>query len=134
MLVVEDDDQVRVLLIEYLKEHAHLTVEGARDGTEALHHVASSDYAVVVLDLMMPSMTGIDFLDALEAMTSDPSIKPISRLPPVIVITGADPEQISSHDLEARFPSMIREVLRKPVQPSQLMQRVGELIAQSRPE
>ena len=89
ILVVEDDDHVRLLLIEYLEEHAHLSVEGARDGAEALHHVATGQYALVILDLMMPFMTGIDFLDSLEAMISDPSIKPIASRPPVIVITSA---------------------------------------------
>lgn len=131
ILVVEDDDHVRLLLIEYLEEHAHLSVEGARDGAEALHHVATGQYALVILDLMMPFMTGIDFLDSLEAMISDPSIKPIASRPPVIVITSASPEQVPSGDLEQRFPLMVRDVLRKPVEPEKLAARVRELVSRS---
>lgn len=131
VLVVEDDDQVRLLLIECLKEHSHLTVDGARDGAEALHHVASGTYALVILDLMMPFMTGIDFLNSVEAMVSDPSVKSIAHRPAVIVITSASPEQVPSSDLEERFPSMVREVLRKPVEPERLTRRVTELLAAS---
>ncbi|HEX6642994.1 MAG TPA: response regulator, partial [Thermoanaerobaculia bacterium] len=61
VLVVEDDDAVRLLLIEYLKEHPGLRVDGARDGAEALHSVSTHPYNVVILDVMMPFMTGIDF-------------------------------------------------------------------------
>ena len=74
VLIVEDDDTIRHLLIEYLKQHALLTVEGARDGIEALHFISQKPYAIVILDLMMPKMSGGDFLDSLTAMMKDPSI------------------------------------------------------------
>jgi CheY-like chemotaxis protein len=115
ILVVEDDDAIRSLLVETLKESAHVTVDGARDGVDALHQVSIRRYALVVLDVMMPYMTGIDFLDSLEALVSDPSVRTIDHLPAVIVITGATPEQIPDRALESRFPSMVRRVLRKPV-------------------
>jgi CheY-like chemotaxis protein len=115
ILVVEDDDSIRLLLTETLKETAGVTVDAARDGVDALHHVTTQRYAVVILDVMMPHMTGIDFLDSLEAMVKDPSIKGVPELPAVIVITGAPPDQIPSNALEDRFPSMVRHVLRKPI-------------------
>lgn len=128
VLVVEDDDHIRHLLIEYLKEHSHLSVDGAHDGADALHQVLSEQYPVVVLDLIMPFMTGIDFLNSLEAMKADPSIKPIGYLPAVVVITSAACEQVPDGDLEQRFPSMIRGVLRKPVETERLATLVAELL------
>ncbi|HEY0155804.1 MAG TPA: response regulator [Thermoanaerobaculia bacterium] len=115
ILVVEDDDAIRSLLIETLKECVHVVVDGARDGVDALHHASTNRYDLVVLDLMMPYMTGIDFLVSLETMTSDPSIRGMDQLPAVIVITGAPVDQIPDLVLEGRFPSMVRRVLRKPV-------------------
>jgi CheY-like chemotaxis protein len=115
ILVVEDDDAIRSLLIETLKESALVAVNGARDGVDALHQVSTRRYSVVILDLMMPYMTGIDFLVSLEAMASDPSIRGVDELPAVIIVTGAPMEQIPDRVLEARFPSMVRRVLRKPV-------------------
>jgi CheY-like chemotaxis protein len=120
VLVVEDDDALRLLLIEYLKEHAHVQVDGARDGADALHRLSTSSYNVVVLDVMMPFMTGIDLLNSLQALTSDPSVRSLEQLPAVIVVTAASPEHVPSHALEERFPSMVRAVLRKPLHTEQL--------------
>jgi CheY-like chemotaxis protein len=129
VLVVEDDDSIRRLLIEYLEQHSGFSVDGARDGVDALHHVSTKKYAVVVLDVMMPYMTGIDFLDSLQVLTSDPSFKHLDTLPAVIVITSASPEQISTADIEQRFPSFVRRVFRKPLVPEELAACVEELLA-----
>jgi CheY-like chemotaxis protein len=129
VLVVEDDDAVRQLLVEVLKEDAALHVDSARDGVDALHHVSTHRYDLVILDVMMPHMTGIDFLDSLLALTSDPSVKTLRDLPAVIVVTSASQEQIPSGKIEERFPSMVRTVLRKPLQPEQLRACVERALA-----
>lgn len=120
VLVVEDDDAVRHLVVEVLKADVALQVESVRDGVDALHHVSTHQYDLVILDVMMPHMTGIDFLDSLQALNSDPSVKTLRRLPAVVIITGATPEQIPSARIQDRFPSMVRNVLRKPLQTEQL--------------
>ena len=120
VLVVDDDDAVRHLVVEVLKEDAALEVDSARDGVDALHHVSMHQYDLVILDVMMPHMTGIDFLDSLLALTSDPSVKTLRELPAVVVVTSATPEQIPSARIAQRFPSMVRGVLRKPLQAEQL--------------
>ena len=129
ILVVEDDESIRSLLIEYLKVHSDLSVDGARDGVDALHQVSTRQYRVVILDVMMPYMTGIDFLDSLEAMTSDPSVKGMDELPSVIVITAAPAEQIPSAAIEERFPTLVRAVFRKPLEPQKLADHVESLLA-----
>ena len=129
VLVVEDDDSIRRLLIEYLRERASLDVDGARDGVEALHQVSTKPYAVVILDLMMPYMSGIDFLTSLEALMSDPSVKSIEQPPAVIVVTSAPPEDVPADDLQQRFPSFVRGVLRKPLDFCQLAIHVEALLA-----
>ena len=128
VLVVEDDESIRRLLIEYLEQHAGLEVEGARDGVDALHHVTTRKYDVVVLDVMMPYMTGIDFLDSLEALKSDPSVKNLDALPQVIVITATPPEQIAPGQLEERFPSIVRALFRKPLDVDALARKITALV------
>src|SRR5258707_15696176 len=88
VLVVEDDDTIRRLLVEYLKQHSYVNVDGARDGVEALHLINTGRYRVIVLDVMMPKMSGADLLDSLHAMLSDTSIKPLETPPPPVVITA----------------------------------------------
>jgi CheY-like chemotaxis protein len=114
VLIVEDDDTIRRLLIEYLKQHALLTVVGARDGIEALHFISHNPYAVVILDLMMPKMSGGDFLDSLTAMMKDPSIQTLGTPPAVIVVTAVPAGDIPTDSIVQRSP-LVRAVLRKPV-------------------
>jgi CheY-like chemotaxis protein len=128
VLIVEDDDSMRRLLMEYLQERSSLHVEGARDGVEALHQVSTHAYDVVILDLMMPYMSGIDFLSSLEALMSDPSVKSLEEPPAVIVVTSAPQEDVSAADLQHRFPSFVQGVLRKPVDCRVLARRVESLL------
>src|SRR5437763_13264402 len=88
VLVVEDDDTIRRLLVEYLKQHSYVNVESARDGVEALHLINTRHYRVIVLDVMMPKMSGVDLLDSVQALLSDPSVKALETPPAVVVITA----------------------------------------------
>jgi len=128
ILVVEDEDAIRLLLIDYLKEHSGVAVTGARDGVDALHHVSTRKFDVVILDVMMPHMTGIDFLDSLQALSSDPSVKHLASLPAVVIVTAMPPEQISTARVQERFPTLVHTVLRKPVDVAYLGECVRKLL------
>ena len=127
VLIVEDDDSVRHLLIEYLKQTSTLHVDSARDGADALHHVRVRSYDVIILDVMMPHMTGIDFLDSLQVLSADRTVKTLRRQPAVIVITSATAEQIPNDRLEERSPGIVRAVLRKPLELNQLQSWLDRL-------
>jgi len=114
VLVVEDDDNIRRLLVECLKSHELVNVDGARDGVEALHRLVTNPYAVMVLDVMMPKMSGVDVLDSLEAIISDPSVKALDDPPVVLVITSAAETTLSDEAIAQRCPSMVQRVFRKP--------------------
>jgi len=62
VLIVEDDDSIRGLLVTALRREP-LLVDSADDGEEALTLTAIHDYAVIVLDLMMPRLDGFAFLE-----------------------------------------------------------------------
>lgn len=129
ILVVDDDESVRRLLVEYLTERSCVPVDGARDGVEALHQIAIKAYSVVVLDVMMPYMSGIDFLSSLDALLSDPSVKSLDDPPAVLVITSMPAEDVRADRLQERFPSFVRGVLRKPLDIATLGNRVDALLA-----
>ena len=128
ILVVDDDEDVRRLLMEYLTERSHVHVDGARDGVEALHQIAIKPYAVVVLDVIMPHMSGVDFLSSLDALMSDPSVKSLDEPPAVLVITSMPAEDVRADQLQHRFPSFVRGVLRKPLDIPTLGNRVVALL------
>jgi CheY-like chemotaxis protein len=127
ILVVEDDDTIRRLLVEYLKQHSHLHVEGARDGVEALHEISQRRYSVVVLDLMMPKMSGVDFLDSLNALASDPSVKSLESPPSVIVITAAPDAELPDGTISSRSP-LVRDVFRKPLDVAGLAEAIERYV------
>ena len=128
ILVVDDDESVRRLLMEYLRERSQRDVDGARDGVEALHQIAIKVYAVIVLDVMMPYMSGIDFLSSLDALLSDPSVRTLDEPPAVLVITSMPPDDVRADALQDRFPRFVRGVMHKPLDIPALGTRVAALI------
>lgn len=127
VLVVEDDDVIRSLLVEYLNQRGERHVESVRDGVEALHRLSTRHYDVVILDLLMPLMSGIDVLDSLEAFAADPSLNPLADPPAVLVITSQAAETVADSDIARRCPSFVRGVLRKPFDIAMLADRVETL-------
>ncbi len=78
VLIVEDDRDFLRLLEEYLS-YAGFIVEGCERGKEALSLIESRDYALILLDLFLPDMNGMEILK---------SVKQESELTEVVVITG----------------------------------------------
>jgi response regulator RpfG family c-di-GMP phosphodiesterase len=78
----------------------------------------------VVLDLLMPHMSGVDFLSSLEALSSDPSVRSLPAPPCVFVITSMPQDMVPNSDIENRFPSLVRGVMRKPLDMRDLVERV----------
>ncbi len=66
VLVVDDDDSIRRLIADVLRDEGH-EVDTARDGVDALNHFAEPPRPeLVLLDLMMPHMDGATFVRELE--------------------------------------------------------------------
>ncbi len=62
ILVVDDDPAVRTFVRAAL-EHAGYDVTTARDGYEAIARISDSDYDVVLLDVQMPKLDGVDVVE-----------------------------------------------------------------------
>jgi two-component system copper resistance phosphate regulon response regulator CusR len=77
VLVVDDSERVRRVLASGLHSHG-LATETASDGTEALKVIDSQPIDVVVLDLMMPGMDGIQLLQVLQRRVLKPRILVLS--------------------------------------------------------
>jgi len=75
-LVVEDNDINRVVLCEMLRRAGH-RFEEARDGVEAVEMAAARKYDVVLIDLNMPRMNGVDATEAIRAGSGPNALTPI---------------------------------------------------------
>ena len=82
-LVVDDDAAIRILVTRILGRHG-FAVDAAPDGAAAIEHLMQHDYAVIVLDLMMPRIDGFGVIHYL----SDHAPEMFSR---VIVMTAFGP-------------------------------------------
>ena len=71
ILVVEDDPRLASGIVMALKKNG-FTVELCVDGEAAVTKATSEEFALVVLDLMLPDMSGLDVLDALRRRSSTP--------------------------------------------------------------
>jgi CheY-like chemotaxis protein len=84
VLIVEDNDGIRQTLRALLEEEDFSTVEEAGDGRHALQRLrAAPERLVVLLDLLMPQLTG---KDVLEALAADPAL---AGRHAVVVVTAA---------------------------------------------
>lgn len=88
VLIVDDSSMIRMILKGILKQiHIEDVVE-ASDGHQALQRLAEGPVDLMLLDIHMPNMDGIDLLNRLQD-------SPSSEKPPVIIISSdSDTEQV----------------------------------------
>lgn len=113
ILVVDDDDAIRTM-VERVLRREQFEVESARDGHEAIEKLTQSDYATVLLDLMMPRVDGHGVLRYLERTRETPR-------PWVIVMTA---DHSGARNTAGARP--VFRVLSKPFDISQLVSHVRE--------
>lgn len=114
MLVVDDDVRSRAFVAEGFREQGHL-VDEAGDGEVALHMASETRYDVVVIDRMMPRLSG---LEAVEAMRAS-GVKA-----PVLMLTALG----SVEDRVAGLNAGADDYLVKPFAFSELSARVQALV------
>ena len=73
ILVVDDEPNMRELLREELEEEGY-EVEAAENGEEALKKFSSGDYDLVILDIEMPGMNGLEVAGKIREMKKDARI------------------------------------------------------------
>ena len=119
ILIVEDDEALRTLFVAILQRHGYC-LEFVTDGAQALDRLASSNYSVILLDLMMPVKNGFDVLEHFSQ--SQPHL-----LRRTIVTTGA-----SERDLTKLDRTRVFALLRKPFDVEELVATILECSRQNR--
>jgi CheY-like chemotaxis protein len=113
ILIAEDDAAVRGLVAAALRRHP-LEIHAAANGVEALALLEQHEYAVMLLDLMMPQIDGFTLLES------------FSRFEPrrntvILVMTAFDETMI--HRLDAQ---VVHAILRKPFEIEHLVDLVND--------
>lgn len=122
VLIVDDDPKAASILRIYL-EHAGLKTAVASGGEEGLRQLREAPAKLLILDLLMPRVTGFDVIETL-AHDADPALRAI----PVIVVSSLP---LAAGDIAALGPQ-VREVLFKTeFRFEQLIARVRQLLPAS---
>lgn len=116
ILVVDDEPKIAQLARDYL-EHAGFAVLTAADGQSALHATRTRHPDLVVLDLGLPGLDGLDVIRALRSAGSTP----------IVVVTARDTELDKLLGLELGADDYVT----KPFSPRELVARVRAVLRRS---
>ncbi len=114
VLVVDDDRRLRELLTKFLKE-AGFRVQAAAAAAEARTQLAAQHFDVMVLDIMMPGETGLEFTK---------SLREGGNQIPILYLTARD----SVEDRIEGFDSGGDDYLPKPFEPAELLSRLRAIL------
>ena len=107
ILIVEDDDTIHNLIKELLQNEHYITKD-AYSGTEALTVIENEDIDLILLDLMLPGMSGEEI------------IKKVNKTIPIIVLSA----KASSEDKVKALISGANDYITKPFDKKELLARI----------
>ena len=90
ILIVEDDEEMSALLRDMIEEEGYKTAS-VNNGAEAFRKLAKESFDLIITDVRMPGLTGLDIL---------PGIKKLQPDAPIIVITAFGSEEIQRKAFE----------------------------------
>lgn len=98
-LIVEDDPAIR-RLVERLLRRESIEIDTVSDGRSAIERLSANRYSVVILDLMVPEMSGFDVIDFLKKKKTGT---------PVAVVSAVSQQALKKLDLD-----IVKLVISKP--------------------
>jgi len=119
LLIADDEPGVRSLVRMTLLNAAYEIIEAA-DGVEALERARAEMPSMVLLDVMMPGLSGVDVCRALK---EDPGTRAIT----VVMLTA----QAQAYDRENGLSAGADDYFTKPFSPVALLRKVDEVFAAS---
>ena len=116
ILIVDDDVELCELVGEYLSREG-FEVEAVHNGDKGLERALSGEHVLVVLDLMLPGMTGLDVLRRLRGESRAPVL--------ILTARGEDVDRIVGLEIGAD------DYLPKPFNPRELVARIRAILRRS---
>jgi CheY-like chemotaxis protein len=117
ILVIDDDTTARTVIVEMLTENGHQTVE-ARDGGEGLELFNRGKFDIVITDMIMPNIEGIETIIKLKK--SHPAVN-------IIAVSGGGRISAVDHlSLAEKFD--VNKTLVKPFRKDDLLKAIDEIL------
>ena len=116
LLIVDDDVELCSLLTERL-EHEGFVLHAVHDGIEGLSQASSGNYRLVILDITLPHMGGVELLKCLRSRSSVPVLMLTARGDDIDRIIGLEcgaddylPKPFNPRELVARIKAVLRRL------------------------
>lgn len=116
ILIVDDEEDTLQLLRQRLQEEGFETIE-ANNGKDAIEKASSSSPDLILLDIMMPEVTGWDVMEQLQQTQATSAI-------PVVVLTAAKSES----DMQRGYRMGIKNYLTKPYEIKNLVSEIKKVV------
>ncbi len=116
-ILVVDDDAINLMVIEQMLGTAGFPVVSAVDGVDAVEKAALFQPALILMDIRMPRMNGIDAVIAIRRQSN-------GRCPKIVAVTA----NVTDRQREACGTAGFDGFLAKPVDMEDLLSTVGELM------
>ena len=113
ILIVDDDDRIRDLVKEYLSQNNYL-ISPARDSHDAFEKTKIIKFDLIVLDIMMPGKTGLEFTQEYKNKINTPIL--------LLTAKGEPSERIEGLEVGAD------DYLTKPFEPKELILRINNIL------
>ncbi len=117
ILVVDDDDGIRILVKKYLNENNYL-VTTASSAEDALEKIKIIKFDLIILDIMMPGKSGLEFIEENQKKLDTPII--------LLTAKGEANERIKGLEIGAD------DYLPKPFEPKELLLRIKNIIEKTK--
>ncbi|HCL55392.1 MAG TPA: hypothetical protein DHW82_00045 [Spirochaetia bacterium] len=117
ILLVEDEMNI-LLSLKYILESKNYLVETAQNGKEAVQKIKDHSLKILILDLVLPDMTGFEILE---------SVKELRNFPVIMLTARNRPE-----DQEKALKLQVDEYLVKPYNPDNLLLIIEKMMKSRR--
>lgn len=116
ILVVDDEERIRRLLRMYLEKEGY-AIEEAEDGETALRKAIENDYSLILLDIMLPGMDGIEVCSHLRQVKATPIL--------MLTAKGEETNRVQGFEMGAD------DYVVKPFSPREVIFRVKAILRRS---
>ena len=120
-VLVVDDNATNRMVAEGLCEMFDCTSEFAQDGVEAVEAARSGRFDLILMDIKMPRMDGMEATKVIRSMSG-----PAGQVPIIALTANADPE-----DAKAYLACGMCSVVEKPIKPERLLNAMNEALDRS---
>jgi DNA-binding NtrC family response regulator len=121
ILIVDDEEVIRDVCLQILSGDGYL-VTTASSGMEALRLVSDNDFDAVITDIMMPDMSGLEFLEVIKRTSMDISSVVITGLGTFEMATQSDRLGAKEFVVKPFTPDELSSAVRKALESDSLTQ------------